>query len=166
MKKYDEELSKRAQILVLNKCDLVDSEHSLEIKEEFSKLGIDKENIFVISTATQQGIKELLNYMYKKMDEIEDIHIDLDIEEDLGSMDNDDSEFEIVKLNKNTYNITSGKLKRIASVTDIRNTYQIKRFTNIMDSMGIYDALKECGVNSGDTIIAAGIELTYDEEYY
>ena len=104
--------------------------------------------------------------MYKKMDEIEDIHIDLDIEEDLGSMDNDDSEFEIVKLNKNTYNITSGKLKRIASVTDIRNTYQIKRFTNIMDSMGIYDALKECGVNSGDTIIAAGIELTYDEEYY
>ena len=166
LKKYDEELSKRAQILVLNKCDLVDSEHSLEIKEEFSRLGIDKENIFVISTATQQGIKELLNYMYKKMDEIEDIHIDLDIEEDLGSMDNDDSEFEIVKLNKNTYNITSGKLKRIASVTDIRNTYQIKRFTNIMDSMGIYDALKECGVNSGDTIIAAGIELTYDEEYY
>ena len=43
---------------------------------------------------------------------------------------------------------------------------QIKRFTNILDSMGIYDALRECGIQNGDTIIVAGIELMYDEEYY
>ena len=57
-------------------------------------------------------------------------------------------------------------MKRLASVTDIRNTQQIKRFTNILDSMGVYEALRECGVNNGDTIIVSGIELTYDEEYY
>ena len=164
--KFDEELSKREQILVLNKIDLVDLEHAQEIKEEFSKVFSKKDEIFLISTATKAGIKELLACVYKKLEEIEDINIELDIEEDLDSFNNDDSEFEIEKINKNTYVITGGKLKRLASVVDIRNTYQLKRFTNIMDSMGVYEALRECGVNNGDTIIAAGIELTYDEEYY
>ena len=84
----------------------------------------------------------------------------------MGSFDNDDSEFFVTKLNKNTYDITGGKLKRLASVTDIRNTQQIKRFTNILDSMGVYDKLREVGINNGDTIIVAGIELIFDEDYY
>jgi len=90
----------------------------------------------------------------------------LDIKEDLASFDNDDSDFEITKLNKNTYNVTGGKLKRLASVTDIRNTSQMKRFTNILDSMGVYEALRQCGVKDNDTIIVAGIELDYNDDYY
>lgn len=166
LKKFDSELSNREQILVLNKSDLVDFEHALEIEKEFREKFNITNNSYIISTATQNGIKELLNHIYIKLDEIEDIKIELDIEEDLEAFDNDDSEFEIEKLNKNTYNITGGKLKRLASVTDIRNTQQIKRFTNILDSMGVYDALREYNVQNGDTIIVAGIELVYDEEYY
>jgi len=166
LQKFDSELSKREQILVLNKSDLVDFEHALEIEKEFREKFNITNNSYIISTATQNGIKELLNYLYIKLDEIEDIKIELDIEEDLEAFDNDDSDFEIEKLNKNTYNITGGKLKRLASVTDIRNTQQIKRFTNILDSMGVYDTLREYGIQNGDTIIVAGIELVYDEEYY
>ncbi|MBQ4645766.1 MAG: GTPase ObgE [Candidatus Gastranaerophilales bacterium] len=166
LQKYNEELSTREQILVLNKLDLVDFEHAQEIKKEFCEKYSIKNNSFIISTATQEGIKDLLNYLYTKLEEIEDIQIELDIEEDFEAFDNDDSDFEIEKLNKNTYNIIGGKLKRLASVTDIRNTQQIKRFTNILDSMGVYDKLRECGVQNGDTIIVSGIELSYDEEYY
>lgn len=166
LQKFDPELAKREQILVLNKLDLADFEHALEIEKEFKEKFNITNNSYIISTATKDGIKELLNYLYVKLDETEDIKIELDIEEDLEAFDNDDSEFLIEKLNKNTYNITGGKLKRLASVTDIRNTQQIKRFTNILDSMGVYDKLRECGVNNGDTIIVAGIELMYDEEYY
>lgn len=166
LKKFDLELSKREQILVLNKLDLVDFEHAQEIKNEFIEKYNIKNEVFVISTATKEGVQQLLNYLYIKLDETENIAIKLDIEEDLDSLNNDDSNFEIAKLNKNTYNITGGKLKRLASVTDIRNTQQIKRFTNILDSMGVYDKLREYGINNGDTIIVAGIELVYDEDYY
>ena len=166
LKKFDEELSNREQILVLNKIDIVDFEHAQEIKEDFKKkFNIDKE-IFLISTATKVGIKELLNHIYIKLEEIEDIKIELDIEEELDSLNNDDSDFVVTKLNKNTYNVVGGKLKRLASVTDIRNTQQIKRFTNILDSMGVYDELRRLGVQNQDTIIVAGIELTFDEDYY
>lgn len=166
LKKFDPQLAAREQILVLNKCDIVDFEHALEIKEEFIRKFNLKIDIFIISTVTHFGIKELLNHLYIKLEEIEDIKIELDIEEDFDSLNNDDSEYIIEKLNKNTYNVSGGKLKRLASVTDIKNTQQIKRFTNILDSMGVYDALRQHGVKNGDTIIIAGIELVYDEEYY
>lgn len=161
--KFDSELAKRKQVIVLNKADIVDDEHAQEIKKQFEK---QNNEVFIISTVTHQGLKELLGRIYILLDEIEDIEIKLDIEEDTDSFNNDDSEFEITKLNKNTYNIIGGKLKRLASVTDIKNTAQIKRFTNILDSMGVYEALRECGVKNQDTIIVAGIELTYDEDYY
>ncbi|MBR5304769.1 MAG: GTPase ObgE [Candidatus Gastranaerophilales bacterium] len=166
LQKFDSELAKREQILVLNKLDLADFEHALEIEKNFREKFNIKNNSYIISTATKDGIKELLNYLYVKLDEIEDIEIELDIEEDLDAFDNDDSDFIIEKLNKNTYTVTGGKLKRLASVTDIRNTQQIKRFTNILDSMGVYNSLREYGIQNGDTIIVAGIELMYDEEYY
>ena len=166
LQKFDSELAKREQVLVLNKSDIIDEEHAQEIKEEFIKKFHLNNGVFVISTATKNGIKDLLNYLYIKLEETKEIHIELDIEEDLGSIDNDDSDYTITKLNKNTYDITGGKLKRLASVTDIRNTQQIKRFTNILDSMGVYDKLREDGVKNGDTIIVAGIELVYDEDYY
>lgn len=166
LEKFDKQLAQREQIIVLNKSDVVDFEHAQEIKDEFEKINFSKNKVFIISCATKQGINELLNYIYIKMEQIEDIKIELDIEEDLESYNNDDSHYEIVKLNKNTYSINGGKLKRLASVTDIKNSAQIKRYTNIMDSMGIYDALRDHGIKNGDTIIVAGIELTYDEDYY
>ena len=166
LKKFDSELTKRQQIIVLNKLDLIDFEHAQEIKKEFIKKTKPKNEIFTVSTATKQGINELLNYISKKLEQIEDIEIELDIEEDFNSTNNDDSNFEIIKLNKSTYQIKCGKLKRIASVTDIKNLHQIKRLTNIMDSMGIYEKLREYGVKNKDTILAEGIELMFDEDYY
>ena len=62
--------------------------------------------------------------------------------------------------------ITGGKIKRLASVTDIKNIHQIKRFTNILDSMGVYEELRKYGIKQEDTIIAEGIEFIYDENYY
>ena len=165
LKKFDENLSKREQILVLNKIDLCELNHLEDIKKKFvEKFNIN--DVFFISAVTKKGIDRLLEYLYQKIDSIEDIKISLDIEEDLASFDNDDSDFEITKINKNTFNISGGKLKRLASVTDVRNVAQIKRFENILDSMGVYDALKECGIKDDDTIIIQNIELTYREDYY
>ena len=165
LEKFDKELAKRPMVLVLNKSDLTDLEHANEIKEEFMKTFNLKE-VFIISSATKDGIQDLLNYIYVKLDEVHDITVSHVVEDDPDAFNNDDSDYEIVKLNKNTYTINGGKLKRLASVTDIKNTGQIKRYTNILDSMGIFDDLRGLGIQNGDTIVVAGIELTYDEDYY
>ena len=100
------------------------------------------------------------------VDTIEAPKIEVEIEEDLGALNNDDSGYEIIKINKNTYYIDGGKIERLAHVTDERNIQQMRRFSNILDSMGVWQKLKEMGANPDDTIIAGGIELEYTEKYF
>lgn len=162
LEKYSKELSERFQIVMLNKQDAVFEDDILKIKDEFLKLN---KNVFVVSTVTGHGIKELLNYVYKKYDEIPSPKFDLKIAEDKGFDDNDDSAFEAVKLNKNTYSVDGGKIRRLVSVVDIKNIRQIRRLTNILDSMGVFTELKQKGLTDGDTIYVANLEMTYTGEY-
>ncbi len=164
LEKFDKNLAKREQIVVLNKTDVLDIEHAQQIKKEFIKK-VNTNDVFLISAVSTHGLKELENHISYRLEHIEDIKIKLDIEQDYDSFNNDDSDYIITKLNKNTYEVTGGKLKRLASVTDIKNNIQIKRYMNIMDSMGIYEQLRKCGIRDGDTIIAAGIEIIYNDDY-
>ena len=66
---------------------------------------------------------------------------DIEIDEDLEALNNDDSEYEVFKADKNTYVVEGGKVSRLASVTDIRNTQQIKRFTAIRESIKIIKSM-------------------------
>jgi len=158
LKKHDEKLSERYQVVVLNKIDAVDEEYINLIKSEFEKVA---EDIFLISAVTQKGIKELLNFLYKKVDEIEKPEIIIETEEDTGAFDNDDSSFVIYKTDKNEYTIDGGKLIRLANVTDSQNFEQIKRFQNIMDSMGVFEALAQAGVKDGDIVKVGHIVFDY-----
>ena len=60
LEKYDSELLKRHQVLVLNKKDIVDEKRIDELKNEFEKYDKD---IFVISAVTSDGVKDLLNVL-------------------------------------------------------------------------------------------------------
>ncbi len=163
LKKYDDELLKRHQVLVLNKSDIVQQHRIDELISEFKKHDKD---IFVISCATSNGVKDLLNHLFSLVDELERYEIKIEVEHDSEFDNNDDSQFFITKLNKNTYNITGGKLKRLVNVTDVKNVHQVRRLSNIMDSMGIWTQLKSMGVQEEDTIIVEGIEMIYTDNYF
>ena len=163
LKKYDDELLKRHQVLVLNKSDIVQQHRIDELISEFKKYDKD---IFVISCATSNGVKDLLNHLFSLVDELERYEIKIEVEHDSEFDNNDDSQFFITKLNKNTYNITGGKLKRLVNVTDVKNVHQVRRLSNIMDSMGIWTQLKSMGVQEEDTIIVEGVEMIYTDNYF
>ncbi len=163
LEKYDPELIKRHQVLVLNKKDIVDENKIQSLKECFKKYD---EDIFVVSCATSDGVKELLNHLFVLVDELERYEIEVEVEHDSEFDNNDDSAFNITKLNKNTYNITGGKLKRLVNVTDIKNVQQVRRLSNIMDSMGVWEKLREHGVQNDDTIIVEGVEMIYTDNYF
>lgn len=164
--KHSEALAKRYQIVVLNKIDAVDDERKQEVLTQFREYMPDKE-IFTMSAVTKENVDELMYFVSEKVDEIERPVIEVHVEEDTGAYDNDDSNFEIFKLDKNTYLIQGGKLKRLASVTDARNPEQIIRLQHIMTAMGVFDALKEKGIKNGDTLIIDHLELVhYDDSLW
>ena len=164
LKKHSEHLGKLYQITVLNKIDSVLPEDIEKYKKEFAKISKD---VFTISAVTRQGIDELLYFIEKKVDEIPKPVFDIEIEEDEGAFDNDDSSFEINKIAKDAFVITAGKINRLASVTDSRNTEQVIRLQNILKGMGVFEELKKHGLKNGDVVIFGHLELAYyDDEFW
>ena len=164
LEKHSKGLAELYQILVLNKIDAVQKEDLNMLIEEFKPYSKD---IYPISAVTKEGVNSLLHFISQKVDEIPKPEFDIDIEEDLGAYDNDDSDFEVTKLDKETYLISGGKINRLAKVTDARNTEQVVRLQNILKSMGVFDCLHEYGLKNGDTVILGHLELAYyDDEIW
>ena len=164
LKKHSENLANLYQILVLNKIDSVSKEDLEKYLEEFNTFSND---IFPISAVTKEGLTNLLHFIDKKVDEIPKPESEIDIEEDLGAYDNDDSSFEITKVAKDAYIISGGKINRLAKVTDARNTEQVVRLQNILKSMGVFEELHKFGLKNGDTVILGHLELGYyDDEIW
>ena len=163
LKKHSEALADRYQIVVLNKIDAVDEEYINKVLNDFKEHLPEKE-IFTMSAATKQNIDELMYFVSQKVDEIERPEIEVHVEEDPGAFNNDDSSFEIIKLDKNTFLVQGGKIKRLASVTDSRNPEQVIRLQHIMTAMGIFEELKAKGIKNGDTLIIDHLELVHYDD--
>ncbi len=158
LKKHGTRLSDVYQVLALNKIDSVDEETQQELYKEFKKLTQD---VFLISAATKENLNEFMQFVYKKVEEIPKPVFEVEIEEDLGAFDNDDSAYAVYRVDKTAFVVEGGKIIRLANVTDSRNYEQIHRFQNIMMNMGVFEALKEAGIKDGDTVKIGHIEFDY-----
>jgi GTP-binding protein len=158
LKKHSEKLASVYQIIALNKIDSVDDETKEKYLKEFQKFSND---VFLISAATRENLTDFMHFVSKKVDEIPKPIIVVDVEEDDGAVDNDDSAYSIYKLDKHTYVVEGGKIFRLANVTDGRNTEQLYRFQNILKAMGVFDALKSAGVQEGDIVKIGHLEFDY-----
>jgi len=161
LKKHSESLSNRFQLVVLNKIDAIDKESLEKVKKEFSK---NVKSIYPISAVTGENLEQLLDVMSEKVDEIPHPPSEVTVEEDFGAFDNDDSSFEVIKADKNTYIIQGGKIERLAQVTSDRNPEQIIRLQNIMKGMGIFDELVKKGIKDEDTVILSHLEFVYYQD--
>lgn len=164
LEKHSEHLANLYQIVVLNKIDSIDDERRQELYELFKK---ETSDVFLISAVTGENLDKLLDFMGQKVDEIPKVESQIVVEEDLDAYNNDDSSFEVYKVAKDTFIVQGGKIGRLASVTDERNSEQVIRLQNILKSMGVFDVLTKKGIKDGDTIIIGQLEFVfYSDEIY
>jgi GTPase len=162
LEKHSEKLANLYQIIALNKIDVISVKQQQKYLKEFKKFA---EDVFLISAVSHENINELKNFIAQKVDEIPKPIFEVAVQEDLEAYNNDDSSFEVLKADKNTFMVFGGKIKRLANVTDARNIEQINRLQNILTNMGVFNALKQQGIKDGDTIIIEHLEFThYDDE--
>ena len=158
LKKHDKRLYEAYQIVALNKIDAISADDRKKYYDEFKKIS---EDVFLISAVTREGLKEVLTLISQKVKTIEKPEVEIEIEEDEAAYDNDDSDFQVYKVDKNSFVVEGGKLFRLANVTDSRNFEQIHRFQNIIESMGVMAALEASGAKDGDTIKIGHLEFEY-----
>jgi GTP-binding protein len=160
LESYGGKLKDILQIVVLNKIDSCDEEKIDIIKEQFKNNNVE---VYPISAATGQGVKELLSCIVKKTEEIPTPTFDIEIEEDNVAYDHDDSGFVIYK-EKKCFSIVGGRVERLVSVTDLKNTQAVFRLQNILKSMGVFTALDNAGIIDGNLVRIGHFEFEYYSE--
>ncbi|GAA3717319.1 GTPase ObgE [Salinicoccus jeotgali] len=148
---YNESLLKRPEIIVLNKTDLVEDEG---IFEKFAEaVGEDKE-IYRISAATRENLDNMLYRvadMLEKASTVEEVIEETD-HRVVYRHEKDPDAFEITRDDDGAYVVSGDSIERIFKMTDFNRDAAVRRFARQMRTMGIDDALREKGIQTGDTV--------------
>lgn len=162
MSLYNESLNKRPEIIVLNKADLVEDDEIFELFK--AEVGEDKE-IFRVSVATHENLDALLYRvadLLEETDELEEIPENTD-ERVVYRYEKNRDAFEITRDDDGAYVVSGDSIERIFKMTDFNRDAAVRKFARQMRTMGIDDALREKGIEPGDTVRILGGEFEFVE---
>ncbi len=155
---YDEDLGARPQIVALNKMDLPEAQARWpEVQAAIEARGFP---VMAISAATQQGVRELLNVVAQTLSELPEPE---PAEEVPVFTPDDDEAFRITRAGDNAYRVSGKRIERAAAMTYWEYEEAVNRFQRVLNALGIADALRESGVQPGDTVIIGDAELEWSE---
>ena len=149
LKKYSEKLSKRKQIIVANKIDAMQDETGYNELEKMAKEN-DIE-IFKISAATGQGLKELLARVAEVLKEMPKEEIEISEERVVYTLEEDKPEFD-VRIEDGVYVVDGPAVERLLARVNMEDNESLYYFQKTIKKLGIEQRLKEMGIKEGDTV--------------
>ena len=161
LKKYSVKLWDRPQIIVANKADMLYDELVFEdFKKKVNELGFDK--VFKMSAATRDGVDDVIAYTSQLLQEVEDIELVSEEEYYRPELDNTAEEGLSVEIDEDgVYVVTGKKLRRIMYSVDFEDMESIQFFQKTMENEGVFDKLREMGIEDGDTVKIYEIEFEF-----
>ncbi len=158
LESYNPDLLKRPQIIVANKMDLPGASENLE---EFKKqLNVD---VIPISAFTKDNLNELIYKVADKLAEVKlipDPIIETEVVE--YKFKEEQEPFTLILCDDGVYNVVGPMIKKLFDKTDFNNDPSIRRFAKQIRDLGVDAALREKGVQNGDTVRI----LDYEFEFY
>lgn len=161
---YTVDLSKRPQILAINKIDGLDKEIVEDLAKELKSVSKRGTKIMAVSAQSGEGTKELLREAQKLLDKTKKkIEKKTSIEKlPVIRLTKTDDSWKVSK-SKEGFVIKGKKIERFALRTDFDSDAGIQRLRDIMRKMGIMHELERKKAKPGATIIFDNIDkkLTY-----
>ena len=157
LKKYSDKVGSIAQIVALNKVDLVQDRTQLE---EFKKKLPKSTEVYEISAVAHIGLNELLSAIVKKL---EQIPVPEKIEVEQVAIDKKDRSYKIVKVCEGLYEVTGNLIEEITRRVVLDDYTSNAYFQKQLREEGIIDDLRKKGLKDGDMVRLNGIELEYTE---
>lgn len=163
LKEYSEVLAKKQQILVANKIDI----ESEQLKENLLKLEklAKKENIkmFKTSTATGEGLQDLIDYVGKILETIPEEPLYVDDTMRVYSLEDAEDEIKVTKIEEGHYEVTGKKAENLMRRVNLEDNESMSYFLRQIERLGIEKELKLKGVKEGAVINIAGFEFEWYE---
>lgn len=157
LKEYNEKLSKRPQIVVANKIDVLSDTTVLDKLSDYLK---EKDiDIFPVSAATNKGLLELMSFVNEKLKTLDDtVLVEIDEKEFVYKPKQDD--LEVTKEN-DVYIVRGEWARKLVGSTNVSNYESLQYFQRALTKKGVIKMLEDLGIQDGDTVVVHDYEFDY-----
>lgn len=160
LKNFNENLSKLPMIVAGNKCDLATDEQVAEFEAFVKEQGYE---FFPIMAPINEGVDDLLNKTAEMLSKLPPVTIYE--AEPVPQVEVEDIKDRSVKITSNdgVYFVEGKWLLRVINSTNFDDYESLNYFQNALVTSGVIDALKEAGVEEGDTVSIYDVEFDFVE---
>ena len=157
---FDPNLAKKPQLVALNKIDQPEAQQRLrDLQKKFKKLKVE---LMTISALARTNTRDLLIKAHQKLAEtplLEEAELPLPV----YKPKEDPREFAIAREGANEWRISGIAIERSAAMTYWQHDGSVRRFQKIIETLGVDKALREAGVQEGDTVAIGDFELEWQD---
>ncbi len=157
---FDPNLGKKPQLVALNKIDQPEVQERLpEIQKKFKKLKVE---LMTISALARTNTRELLVNAYQKLQETPPLEA-TETPMPVYKPKEDPRDFVVTREGENEWRVSGASIERAASMTYWQHDGSVRRFQKIMATLGVEEALRQAGVQEGDTVSIGEFELEWQD---
>jgi GTP-binding protein len=158
---FDERLAERQQIVVYTKMDIPEVQEKWpSVQESLAERGVEA---MAISAVTHENVQTLIHTMFETLATVPRVIPKEKPTMTVYELPEEEISFEIEMLEDGVYEVSGEQIERAALMTYWDYEEAIKRFQKTLNALGIYDALKDAGVQQGDTVIIGNNELEWHD---
>jgi GTP-binding protein len=162
---YEEDLLAKPMLVALNKIDISEAQEKLEgLMSELQGQGY---SVFPISAATGEGVQPLLQAVATRLRTIQEEEIEAEKPQERRryTLENvDERAWSVERSSRHHFAVTGVGVERFTRMTDFSRDEAVERFQRLLESSGISAELERQGVEPGDIVHIAELELVWGEE--
>ena len=159
LKKYSEKLSRKMQVVALNKIDLVQDEETIpNVRKYFEDKGYE---VYCINALSGEGLPELMERAYYW---VENYEPDPESTDDTVMYEaKPDVEFVITRGDDAAFYIKGDRIERLVAMTNLDDDQSLRRFQQIWRYMELDKKLREKGCKDGDEVVIGDQTFTFQD---
>jgi len=165
---FDPALALKPQVVALNKFDLPEVQARWPEIQKGLKSRLKKKQpailvapeLFTISASTHENVRSLIYRVARLLEEtpVEASTADIPV----YRFESDPKEFAITHTDRG-WRVRGEAIERAAKMTYWEHYQSVRRFQRILEALGIDRALREAGVQAGDTVMIDDFELEWQD---
>lgn len=156
--KFNPELAQRPMIVAGNKIDMAEPEQIEEFKNYVNSKGYE---YYSICAPICEGTKELMNVTWNMLQTLPPIK-EYDTEEiSFEAFIEDNNSFKITQVDDGYFLVEAKWFPKVLKGIDITDYEALQYMQRVLEKSGIFDALREKGIQEGDIVSLYDIEFEY-----
>ena len=158
LRRFNPELAERPMIVAGNKIDMAEPEQIAEFKAYVEEKGYE---YYSICAPILEGTKELMNVVWNKLRELppikeyeaEEIPVESIIKQSTG--------YKITEVEDGYFLVEADWFPKVLKGIDVEDYEALQYMQRVLEKSGIFNALRERGIQEGDIVSLYDIEFEY-----